>query len=222
MKNIIIFGSGSTARVIFSELINFKEFKILGFLDNFSKKGKIIETFKNKKFQNLGNVSEVKKISKKVTGVIGIGDNYTRKKIVNEVYKYDINFIWETVIAKNSIISHKVKIGNGTVIMPNVVINTGTNIGNHCLINTSSSIDHDNKFKDYSSTGPGVITSGDVSVGKYSHIGVGAVIKHGISIGDNTIIGGNSFVNKICKNNNVYYGNPAKKIKKRKIGDKYL
>ena len=67
-----------------------------------------------------------------------------------------------------------------------------------------------------------VITSGNVNLGKYSHIGVGAIVKHGVSIGNNTIIGGNSFVNKLCKSNSVYFGSPTKKIKNRKIGDKYL
>lgn len=222
MKNIIIFGGGSSARVIFSELVGLKKFKIIGFLDNYSKKGKVIETFKGKNYKNLGKISEIRKINKTVSGVIGVGDNYIRQKICSEVFKHNKNFRWETVIAKTAIISHKVKIGKGSVLMPNVVINTGTKIGEHCLINTSSSIDHDNIFRDFSSTGPGVITSGHIRLGKYSHIGVGAIVKHGISIGDNTIIGGNSFVNKICKNNYVYFGNPTKKIKRRKIGEKYL
>lgn len=222
MKNIIIFGGGSSARVIFSELIGTRKFKIQGFLDNFSAKGKVIEKFNGMNFRNLGKISEIKKIKKNIYGVIGVGDNYVRQKIFKEVIKYDKKFKWETVVAKTAIISHKVDIGKGTVIMPNVVINTGTKIGDHCLINTSCSIDHDNNFKDFSSTGPGVITSGHVNLGKCSHIGVGAIVKHGISIGNNTIIGGNSFVNKLCKSNCVYFGNPTKKIKNRKIGDKYL
>ncbi len=222
MKNIIIFGGGSSARVIFSELITLRKFKILGFIDNYSEKGKVIDTFKGKNFKNLGKISMISNINNTVFGIIGVGDNYIRQKISSEVLKYSRNFKWETIISKTAIINHKVTIGKGSVIMPNVVINTGTNIGSHCLINTSSSIDHDNIFEDFSSTGPGVVTSGNVNLGKYSHIGVGGIVKHGVKIGHNTIIGGNSFVNKLCKNNCVYFGNPAKKRKGRKIGEKYL
>ncbi len=222
MKNIIIFGGGSSARVIFSELINLRKFKILGFIDNYSKKGEVIETFKGKNYKNLGKTSTISKINNSVYGIIGVGDNYIRQKISSEVFKHSRNFKWETIISKTAIISHNVTISKGSVIMPNVVINTGTQIGSHCLINTSSSIDHDNIFEDFSSTGPGVVTSGNVYLGKYSHIGVGGIVKHGVKIGNNTIIGGNSFVNKLCKNNCVYYGNPAKKRKGRKIGQKYL
>ena len=50
MKKIIIFGTGDHARVIFSEIIQLKNFKVLGFSDNLLKKGKIIEIFKNKEF----------------------------------------------------------------------------------------------------------------------------------------------------------------------------
>ena len=142
MRNIIIFGGGSSARVIFSELIGTRKFKIQGFLDNFSEKGKVIETFNGENFINLGKISEIKKIKKNVYGVIGVGDNYVRQKIFKEVIKYNKKFKWETVVAKTAIISHKVDIGKGSVIMPNVVINIGTKIGDHCLINTSSSIDH--------------------------------------------------------------------------------
>ena len=38
----------------------------------------------------------------------------------------------------------------------------------------------------------------------------------------NTIIGGNSFVNKNCEDNSVYYGAPSKKIRTRKSEDNFL
>ena len=95
-------------------------------------------------------------------------------------------------------------------------------IGKHCLISTSSSIDHDNYFHDFSSAGPGVVTGGNVLVGKNSYLGIGSVIKHQIKIGDNTVIGGNSFVNKNCLDNSIYYGVPAKRIRKRNIKESYM
>ena len=55
-----------------------------------------------------------------------------------------------------------------------------------------------------------------------TYIGIGAVIKHGVEIGKNTVIGGNSFVNKKCLDNSLYFGTPVKKIKSRKKNSKYL
>ena len=113
-------------------------------------------------------------------------------------------------------------IGEGAIILQNSVINHGSKIGNHCIINTSNSIDHDNVFSDFSSTGPGVITGGFVKVGRLSFLGIGTKVKHYINIDQNVLIGGNSFVNKNCKPNIVYYGNPIKFIRKKKINEKYL
>ena len=84
----------------------------------------------------------------------------------------------------------------GTVVMPGAIVSAGTKIGEFCIINTNSSIDHDNIFENYSSTGPGVTTGGNVELGQCSHLGIGSTVKHQISIGDNTIIGAQSLVLK--------------------------
>ena len=220
MRKIIIFGSGVHSKVVFSEVMQLKKFSVLGFIDDFIEKGRVIETHKRKVFKNLGKIKDLKKFTN-VNGIIGVGSNYIRKGIFDEVNTLIKNFKWATVISENSIINGKVSIGDGSVIISNSVINTGTTIGNHCLINTSSSIDHDNKFDDFSSTGPSVTTGGNVSVGEMSYLGIGSTIKHQINIGKNTIIGGNSFVNKNCEDNSVYYGVPSKKIRTRKSEDSY-
>jgi len=64
MKNILIFGSGGHAKVAFSEIIQKKNCKILGFVDDFSKKGKLIIKHKNKSYYNLGKIINVIKYYK--------------------------------------------------------------------------------------------------------------------------------------------------------------
>lgn len=223
MKEILIFGSGEHSKVVFTEIIKMKNYHVKGFIDEEKKIGTVIESFKNKKYRVLSNIKNLNQILKKNTlGFIGIGSNYKRKKIVKEINKKYKNFKWATIISKNSVISTNVKIGEGTLIVSGSVINTGTTIGEHCLINTSSSIDHNNIFKNFSSTGPGVLTAGNVELGSCSHIGLGATINSRVKIGDNTIIGAKSLVLKNCKKNSVYFGLPSKIIKSRKINSNYL
>ena len=223
MKKILIFGSGPHARVILSEIIQMKGYSVIGFVDEVIKKGTIIENYKNKKYKVVSNIKGLDKLLNKNTlGIIGIGSNFIRKKIVKEINKIYKNFNWTTIISKNSKINGNVKIGKGSLIVSGSIINTGTKIGEHCLINTSSSIDHDNNFKDYSSTGPGVTTGGNVELGKCSHLGIGSTVKNQILIGDNTIIGSQSMVLKNCNKDSIYYGIPAKKIRNRKDNSKYL
>lgn len=220
MKNIVIFGSGVYAKLLFYEISKLKEFKVLGFIDKNRKKNTIIIKFKKKKFKILGKLKNLKK--KNLYGIIAIGDNYKRFKIYSEVKKKFKNFNWAKIISKNSIINKPVKIEPGAVILSNVVVNSGSKIGSHCIINTSNSIDHDNIFEDFSSTGPRVVTGGNVQIGKFSFLGIGSIIIHKIRIKQNTVIGGNSFVNKNCFSNSIYFGSPAKKAKSRRLGDTYL
>ena len=223
MKKIVIFGSSGHARVVLSELLKLKDYKVLGFIDNTFKTGRVIDQLKNKKYKILGDIKYLKKIyNKNIYGIIGVGSNFLRKKIAYETNKIIKNFKWCSVISKNSIISGDVKIDVGSLIISGSIINTGTKIGKHCIINTSSSIDHDNIFKDFSSTGPRTTTGGKVKVGLCSHIGIAATVKNNVTIQNHTIVGAKSLVLKNCEKNSIYFGSPAIKIRKRKEKENYL
>ena len=198
-KKLIIFGKGDYAKVIKSELEKLGTFRI------------IAEVNKNQDIIKLRN-----KVGKNTYGIIAIGSNYLREKILKIANKKLPNLKWATIISNNAILAKNIKIGEGSIIISGVIINTGTKIGKHCYINTGSIVEHDNYFEDFSSSGPGVITGGNVKVGKSSYLGIGCVIKNEIKIGSNTVIGGLSFVNKNCNNNSLFFGIPAKKIRIRK------
>ena len=222
-KNIIIFGSGYQAKVIFNSIVDNKKYNFIGLVDN-QKINTLVATFKKKKFRivdNFDNFKNLKKI-KKLNGIIGIGSNFARNKVHKEIIKLKLKINWETIFFKGVNISQNIKIGGGTVIMGNVLINNNSIIGSHCIINSGSIIEHDNSFADFSSTGPGVVTGGDVKIGKFSHIGIGATILNGKRVFSNVIIGAGSLVTKDCKSNSVYYGLPAKKITSRKHDKNYL
>ena len=201
--NLIIFGNGLHANVVVDELNRLKKYNVLGKVNI---KNKI--KYKNK-FFNIKDFYEKFK-NKKIKGIVAIGDNKIRRQVVYEIERVIPNFKWETLISKNSIISDKAKIGEGSMIISGTVINTNSEIGKHCLINTRSIIDHDNKWEDFTSSGPGVSSAGSVKIKKNSHVGIGTTIKEKIIIGENTLIGAHSFVNKNCKKDSVYYGVPAK------------
>ena len=74
----------------------------------------------------------------------------------------------------------------------------------------------------FSSLAPGVCTSGNVSIGQRSAISIGTIIKHDIKIGHDVVVGANSLVMNDIESNQVAYGTPAKLIRQRLKGDKYL
>ncbi len=207
-KKILIFGSGNQARVV-SNLL-YKKFRILGYLVTKKTKQKKLNN-KNVYLLTKGKFSELTK-NKKCLAIIAVGDNKIRKKIFDQTKKLKLNIEWISMISKKAIISNDVKIGKGSLVMPGCIINNGSVIKDHCIINTGSIIEHDNFFDNFSSCGPRVVTGGNVQVNKNSYIGIGSVVKEKIKIYENVIIGGNSFVNKNCKKNSLYYGNPIKLV----------
>ena len=219
MKKIIIIGLGSHAKVVADEINRSKKYKILGFVDAYKKISYMKPFYKNLKV--LGGLDFLKKKTKSET-IMTIGSNHKRISILNKLSRNKQIIKWAKIISKNAIISESVKIGEGSVIISGSIINTDTKIGCHCLINTGSIIEHDNFLGDFSSTGPGVQTGGNVQIGNESFIGMGSSIRHNIKIGKNVVIGANSFVNKDCQKNSTYFGLPAKRISSRTDSQKYL
>ena len=107
MKNIVIFGSGDHAKVIFYEIIKINKYNIIGFIDN-KNVNTIITLYKKKKYKILGKISEFKDKKINFCGIIGVGSNFIREKILIEVEKNIKDFSWEKIVSKNSLMcKHK-------------------------------------------------------------------------------------------------------------------
>jgi|TARA_B100000767_G_scaffold275743_1_gene314958 sugar O-acyltransferase (sialic acid O-acetyltransferase NeuD family) len=198
-KKIIIFGNGNHAKIVEAEINKLKNYILIKKITN------------DKDIINFD-----RKIDSNTYGVVAIGSNYIREKIVKNIKKIKPDFKWTSIISKDALVADKTRIGDGSIIISGSIINIGTIIGKHCSINTGSIIEHDNFFEDFSSIGPGAVTGGNVSIGKRSFLGIGSSVKDNIKIGSDCIIGGQSFVNKNCNKNELLFGVPAKKINKKK------
>lgn len=220
-KKLLIIGSGGHAKSIMNSVLKNKENEIIGFIDEYKKNKQEINGIKV-----IGKIKDIQKIIEKYTKcyfIVGIGDNFLRKKVFNQIIKSKIkNLKPISIIDKDSIISPLSKIGKGSFIAPGVIIQTHSKIGKCSIINTGTIIDHDNHIMNYASTAPGCVTGGSVTIGNLSHLALKVVVKNKISIGANTIIGSNSYVNKNCKSNSIYFGNPAEFFRVRSLEEKYL
>lgn len=215
MDEIIIIGSGAHSRVVYNEILNLNYYKVLGFYNPLPSDINCIEKFCQKKHLQYFQKHSIKNIlRKKVKFLICVGNNSLRENIYKNFDNYKKKINWAKIISVNAKISNDVQIGKGSIIMSSATVQSGTIIGNHCIINSSCSIDHDNNFKNFSSCAPGVITGGNVKVGKKTFIGIGAILSNNINIENEVIIGANSLVLKNCKKNSIFYGSPAKFIKK--------
>lgn len=142
--------------------------------------------------------------------IIGIGDNYTRRKIA-QAYPLE----YGRAIHPSAEIGREVEIGRGSVVMAGCVINTRTVIGEHCIINTRVCSDHDNRIGDFAHISPGAVLGGTVIVGERSHIGLGASVRNNISIGDDVIIGAGAVVINDIPPNCTAVGVPAVPVNRK-------
>lgn len=143
--------------------------------------------------------------------IIGVGDNYVRKNI-DELLKFHHKELI-TVAHPSAYISSNAELGEGNFIAVNSLINAFSKVGNNCILNTACVIEHECIIFDYVHIAPGAILTGGVTVGSCSFIGANAVLKNGVKIGENAVVGAGSVVLHNIPDNEVWAGNPARKIK---------
>jgi len=219
-EQIIIIGSSGHAKVIIDIIEKSNQYEIAGLTNANPIIGETVLDY-----NILGTDDDLASIIDKHTITnffIAIGDNWTRKNVQQKIIAQFPKAAFPTLIHPSAQIANDVTIGEGTVIMAGAIINTSSTIGDFVIINTKSSIDHDNKIDNFASIGPNATTGGNVSIGEFSVLGLSTSIKHGIAIGKNCIIGSAAFLNKNCDDNMVMFGLPAKFIKSRVLGEKYL
>lgn len=220
MEKILIIGASGHGSVIADILKQSRDYELLGFIDSFKSPGvKILD------YEVLGSEETLVSLFKEngvTKGIIGIGDNYTRKQMVHKIQGLVPEFQFINAVHPNAVISEYVSLGTGVAVMAGAVVNPGSKIGNHCIVNTKSSIGHDSEIEDFSSVAPGVTVGGHVTLGALSALSIGSVIRNSVNIGENTLIGAGSLVLRNFGDNVVAYGNPAKIIGTRSLGDQSL
>lgn len=220
-EKVIIIGASEHAKVIIDIFEKQNKYQIIGLLDANPKLfGEELIGYKILGDESL--LSELLSNHSNCSLFIAIGDNWVRYKVCEKIKTQfpDVNFV--SAIHPSAQIAKDVRIGKGVAIMAGVIINSSTVIGDFAIMNTKASADHDNIIGNFASLGPNATTGGKVNVGEFSVIGISATVKHGITIGAHAVIGGSSYLQKNCKDNMVMYGVPAKEIRTRVAGEKYL
>jgi sugar O-acyltransferase (sialic acid O-acetyltransferase NeuD family) len=218
--NILLIGSSGHAKVVIDIVEKEKRYQIIGLIDAFRSIGETTIGY-----AVLGAEVDIPELVEKnnITGfIVAIGDNRVRAQVVANIKKICPSVPFVSTIHPTASIGKEVTIGCGTVIMAGAVINPCCSVGEFCIINTNASLDHDSSMENFSSLAPRASTGGNCTIGNFTAIGIGAILRHGISIGNDTVIGASSLVMKNLGDLIVAYGIPARKIRERQQGEKYL
>jgi sugar O-acyltransferase (sialic acid O-acetyltransferase NeuD family) len=220
MKNIVLIGGGNQAHYTIDIVEKENKYNIVGIIDSVHEVGS--ERFGYKILGRQENLKELIAEYNIYGGVISIGDNWSRYHVHQQIVKTVPDFMFVNAIHPTVSIGNTTEIGVGVVAMAGCIFNPKAKIGNFTFFATGAQVEHDNNVHDYASISAGSITGGFVTIGKLSAITLGVTVFDRVEIGENTVVGAGSLVTKSLPDNVLAYGNPARVIRGRNQGEKFL
>ena len=220
MKNIVLIGGGNQAHYTIDIIEKEGKYNIVGIIDSIHEVDS--DRFGYKILGRQENISQLIEEYNIEGGVISIGDNWSRYYVYNQILELVPTFTFVNAIHPSVIIGNNVKLGVGIVAMAGCIFNPKSQIGNFTFFATGAQVEHDCQIGDFSSISAGSITGGYVKLGKFSAITLGVTVIDRLEIGKNTVVGSGSLVTKSLPDNVLAYGSPAKVMRNRVKGEKFL
>ncbi|MDQ0063382.1 acetyltransferase [Paenibacillus harenae] len=217
MKSILVYGAGGHAKVVIDVIEKAGIYRIAGLLDGNKPVGTNAYGY-----SVLGDESYILSDDNIHGIIVAIGDNWLRAKIVHAIRAIKPECVFITAIHPQATVARGAVIGEGTVLMAGAVVNSDTIIGSHCVLNTISSVDHDSRLDDYVTMAPHAATGGGVRIESYCTISIGASLIHSVTVHEHTVIGAGATVLSAIESYSVAYGTPARVVRKREAGERYL
>ena len=117
------------------------------------------------------------------------------------------------IVSPKAYVSEHAEVKEGTIVMHDVIVNVDSRVGNNCIINNKALIEHEVVIGNHCHISTASVLNGEVKVGNRCTIGSNSTVINGVAIADNVIVGASSLINQPIKEEGIYVGSPAKKIK---------
>lgn len=213
-KNIIIFGTGSYAKLMRYYFDTDSEYEVKGFT--------VDEEYLNSDtFENLPVVSfqkcekHYKNESYMIFSAVGYKNMRAREKIFNKIKS--MGYEMPNYVSSTALIDGSCEYGKNNVFMPGSIIEPFVKIKDNNVFWSSVNICHDTKIDSHNFFATGTIIGGCCELGKLSFFGFGSTVIDNVKIADESLIGARSLILKNTERNSMYVGVPG--IKKREHTD---
>lgn len=212
MEKIVIYGAGGFGREIacLIRTLNMqeKQWDLMGFIDDGLPVG-----HSNRFGKVLGGLDSLNDYPEKIAVVISVAAPEILRQLTEKITNPNI---WYPNLIAPDVKFHdpdSFSLGIGNIIFFSCRISCDVKIGNFNLLNSLVSLGHDVCLGDRNVLNPAVRISGESTVGNDNFFGIHSIILQGLSIGNNTRIGVSSVVMRNTKDDSLYFGNPARKIR---------
>lgn len=213
MKDIAIFGAGGFGREIacLINLINQEKptWNLIGFFDD----NPNLKGTRNEYGEVLGGKDILNQWNKPLDVAIAIGSPTVLRKVAEGIQNSLVDF--PNLIAPTALFLDKdnVRIGKGNIICSSCLISCNVSIGDFNIFNGHVPVGHDTEIGNYNVVMPSVNISGGVKMGNENFLGVQSVVLQYVKIENLVRLGANSVLMRNAKDNLLYMGNPAVKMK---------
>ncbi|MEH6549064.1 MAG: hypothetical protein V7744_03670 [Pseudomonadales bacterium] len=220
MKKIVVLGGGLHCLYCINILETMGSHDIVGLVDSALEIGS-----QQHGYRVIGRQEKLAELVTEfdITGcVIALGDNCERWEAYKQIKQLTPEIDLINVIHPTAILCKEVILGEGIILGPGVIISPGCSLGHVVNIANGVSLGTQNQLEDCVSISVGSRTGGRVHIGALSAITMGVTIVDRLSIGANTVVGAGSLVLSNLGDDLLAYGNPARAIRRRKKGERFL
>jgi sugar O-acyltransferase (sialic acid O-acetyltransferase NeuD family) len=217
---LIVIGSSGHAKVVLDVAERGGSYAVAGLLDDFQSPG--TTSFGYSVLGAIDALPELRSASRVDAVFVAIGDNWLRHQVVARIQGLAPELPFAKLIHPSAQVARGVAIGQGAVVMAGAVVNSEARIGEFCIVNTQAVAEHDCVLGDYSSLAPGAILGGGVELGPFAAVCLGAKVIHRRRIGRNAVLGAGAVALEDVPDDTVAYGVPARVIRSRRPGERYL
>ena len=211
-KDIAIYGAGGFGREVACMIRAINEvdpqWNFIGFFDDGLVKGT-----KNIFGEIIGGIDDLNSWNKELNVVFSIATPHILKKVVGKITNTNIKF--PNLVAPNVKFLHQesLQIGQGNLLFFGTRVSCEVTIGDFNLLNGFVSLGHDVQIGSFNVLGPMVRLSGNVTIQDENFFGVQSIVLQGLKMGYKTKVGANSVIIRNTKDETLYMGNPATRIK---------
>lgn len=210
---LAVYGAGGLGREIASLInrINAQDpkWEVIGFFDDGKEKENKISHFG----RCLGGINELNNWKSQLDVVLAFGNPKTLDFIYHKITNPLISF--PNIIDPSFVCTDldTFTIGQGNIIQIGTYLTTNVTIGDFNLLNGSVAVGHDTKIGDFNVFMPGCKISGESTIGNRNLFGAQSFVLQQTDIGEDVTISPLSALLTKPKNNSLYIGNPARRIK---------
>ena len=202
MSNIVIFGTGIVADVVYNYFEHESEEEVIAFTCD--RAFRVLDTFYDRPVYDFERLDDhVDHADFKLFIALGYQElNHVRAQKFYEAKRK--GFTLASYIHPKANIPPTTSIGENCFIMNNVCVQPRVTIGNNVFIWSGALVGHHSSIGDHVWITSMASVSGCVNIGQKSFLGANATIGNDIHIGEKCFIGANALITKDTENNAVY------------------